>query len=79
MFNVKFIIENSMYSKFKILVKLWLILSNVGKPSMRFDGGDFVGFRHKVQKTLNFKYYSHWRLDEVQTLEFNENWISNFI
>jgi hypothetical protein len=73
MLNVKFIIENSMYSKFKILVKLWHILGNVGKPSMRLDGSDFVVFKHKVQKTLNSKYFCHWRFDKVQTLKFNEN------
>jgi hypothetical protein len=79
MLNVKFIIENSIYSKFKILVKLWHILGNVGKLSMKLHGGDFVVFRHKVWKTLNSKFFSHWRFDEVQTLEFNEIWISNFI
>jgi hypothetical protein len=79
MLNVKFIIENSIYSKFNILVKLWHILGNVGKSSTRLHGGDFVVFKHKVRKTLNFKYFSHWRFDEVQTLKFNEIWISEFI
>ncbi len=72
MLNVKFIIENSIYSKFKILMKLWHILGNVGKSSMRLHGGDFVVFRHKVQKRLDSKYFFHWRFDEVQALEFNE-------
>ncbi len=79
MLNVKFIIENSIYSKLKILVKLWHIFGNVGKLSMKLRGGDFVVSRYKVQKTLNSKYFSHWRCDEVQTLKFNKIWISVFI
>jgi hypothetical protein len=53
-------------------MKLWHILGNVGKSSMRLHGGDFVVFRHKVQKRLDSKYFFHWRFDEVQALEFNE-------
>jgi hypothetical protein len=50
---MKFIIENSIYSKFKILMKLGHILGNLGKPSTRLHGSDFVILRHEVQKTLN--------------------------
>jgi hypothetical protein len=50
---MKFIIENSIYSKFEILVKLGHSLGNLGKPSTRFHGSDFVILRHEVQKTLN--------------------------
>jgi hypothetical protein len=50
---MKFIIENSVYFKFKILVKLGHTLGNVGKPSTRLHGSDFVILRHEVHKTLN--------------------------
>jgi len=54
MLNMKFITENSIYSKFKILVKLGHTLGNVGKPSTTLHGSDFVILRHEVQKTLIF-------------------------